>query len=123
MFQQLTENINLAIEQMGPADRLSIVLMADKAEIVAESRHWLRYDLPPRLVGKVWKGRYRGQEQRWFALRFLGEDSDIDLATAHPEFDAWRWVELDDVPALVIPFKRDTYRAVVEEFKSLLGRA
>ncbi|MGE5766600.1 MAG: RNA pyrophosphohydrolase [Bacteroidota bacterium] len=94
----------------------------DKAEIVAQSRHWLRYDLPPQLVGKVWKGRYRGQEQRWFALRFLGQDSDIDLATAHPEFDAWRWVELDDVPALVIPFKRDTYRAVVEEFKTLLGR-
>jgi len=95
----------------------------DKAEIVAESRHWLRYDLPPQLVGKVWKGRYRGQEQRWFALRFLGQDSDIDLATAHPEFDAWRWVELEDVPALVIPFKRDTYRAVVEEFRMLLGRS
>ena len=94
----------------------------DKAEIVAESRHWLRYDLPPQLVGKVWTGRYRGQEQRWFALRFLGKDADIDLATAHPEFDAWRWVDLDDVPALVIPFKRDTYRAVVEEFKALLGR-
>jgi putative (di)nucleoside polyphosphate hydrolase len=94
----------------------------DKAEIVAESRHWLHYDLPPHLVGKVWKGRYRGQKQRWFALRFLGEDSDIDLATAHPEFDAWQWVELDDVPDLVIPFKRDTYRAVVSEFRELLGR-
>ena len=94
----------------------------DKAEIVAESRHWLHYDLPPHLVGKVWKGRYRGQKQRWFALRFLGKDSDIDVATAHPEFDAWQWVELDDVPGLVIPFKRDTYRAVVSEFRELLGR-
>lgn len=94
----------------------------DKAEILAESRHWLHYDLPPQLVGKVWQGRYRGQKQRWFALRFLAQDSDIDLATAHPEFDAWQWVELDDVPALVIPFKRDTYRAVVAEFKVLLGR-
>ena len=94
----------------------------DKAEIVAESRHWLHYDLPPYLVGKVWKGRYRGQKQRWFALRFLGEDSDIDVATAHPEFDAWQWVELDDLPGLVIPFKRDTYRAVVSEFRELLGR-
>jgi len=92
----------------------------DKAEIIAESRQWLHYDLPDHLIGKVWKGKYRGQKQRWFALRFLGQDSDIDLATAHPEFDAWRWVELDDVPALVIPFKRDTYRAVVEEFKALL---
>jgi putative (di)nucleoside polyphosphate hydrolase len=95
----------------------------DKAEIVAESRSWLHYDLPGHLVGKVWKGRYRGQKQRWFALRFLGQDSDIDIATEHPEFDAWRWVELDDVPGLVIPFKRDTYRAVVSEFRELLGRS
>lgn len=94
----------------------------DKAEIVAKSRQWLHYDLPGHLVGKVWKGKYRGQKQRWFALRFLGQDSDIDLATEHPEFDAWRWVELEDVPALVIPFKRDTYRAVVSEFRELLGR-
>lgn len=94
----------------------------DKAEVLAESSHWLHYDLPSDLVGKIWRGRYRGQKQRWFALRFLGEDSDIDLATAHPEFDAWRWVELEEVPGLVIPFKRDTYRAVVSEFRQLLGR-
>ncbi|WP_193367099.1 RNA pyrophosphohydrolase [Pelagibius marinus] len=94
----------------------------DKAEIIAESRQWLHYDLPDHLVGKVWKGKYRGQKQRWFALRFLGQDSDIDLATEHPEFDAWRWVELEDAPGLVIPFKRDTYRAVVSEFRDLLGR-
>lgn len=95
----------------------------DKAEIIAESRQWLHYDLPPHLLGKVWKGRYRGQKQRWFALRFLGRDSDIDLDTPHPEFDAWQWVELDDLPGLVIPFKRDTYRAVVSEFRELLGKA
>lgn len=94
----------------------------DKAEIIAESRQWLHYDLPPHLLGKVWKGRYRGQKQRWFALRFLGCDSDIDLDTRHPEFDAWQWVELDDLPGLVIPFKRDTYRAVVSEFRELLGK-
>ncbi len=93
-----------------------------KAEIIAESRQWLHYDLPDHLVGKVWKGKYRGQKQRWFALRFLGQDADIDLATEHPEFDAWQWVELEDVPGLVIPFKRDTYRAVVSEFRELLGR-
>ncbi len=94
----------------------------DKAEIIAESREWLHYDLPSHLLGKVWKGRYRGQKQRWFALRFLGCDSDIDLDTRHPEFDAWQWVELDDLPGLVIPFKRDTYRAVVSEFRELLGK-
>src|SRR3546814_11044557 len=60
----------------------------DKAEILAKSRHWLRYDLPSPLVGKVWQGRYRGQEQCWFELRFLGEDGDIDVATAPPAFDA-----------------------------------
>jgi len=91
-----------------------------KAEVIAESRQWLHYDLPDHLVGKVWKGKYRGQKQRWFALRFLGQDTDIDLDTEHPEFDAWQWVELDDVPGLVIPFKRDTYRAVVSEFRELL---
>ena len=64
----------------------------NKAEILAESRHWLSYDLPPELVSKVWKGRYRGQKQKWFALRFLGEDSDIDLATPEPEFLSWRWL-------------------------------
>ncbi len=95
----------------------------DKAEIIAESRQWLHYDLPDHLVGKVWKGKYRGQKQRWFALRFLGQDKDIDLATKHPEFDAWQWVELEDVSGLVIPFKRDTYRAVVSEFRELLGRS
>jgi len=94
----------------------------DKAEIIAESRNWLHYDLPDHLVGKVWKGRYRGQKQRWFALRFLGRDGDIDIATEHPEFDAWRWVDLEDVPGMVVPFKRDTYRAVVSEFRELLGR-
>jgi putative (di)nucleoside polyphosphate hydrolase len=97
-------------------------LGTDKAEIVAESRQWLHYDLPDHLVGKVWKGRYRGQKQRWFALRFLGQDRDIDLATEHPEFDAWQWVDLDEVPRLVIPFKRETYQAVVAEFRELLGR-
>jgi putative (di)nucleoside polyphosphate hydrolase len=94
----------------------------DKAEIVAESAQWLHYDLPDHLAGKIWKGKYRGQKQRWFALRFLGRDTDINVATKHPEFDAWRWVELDDLPGLVIPFKRDTYRAVVSEFRGLLGR-
>ena len=86
-----------------------------KAELVAETADWLRYDLPPELVGKVWKGRYRGQEQKWFAARFLGHDRDITLATAHPEFDAWRWTPLADLVALAVPFKRDVYRAVVAE--------
>ena len=92
----------------------------NKAEILAESRHWLSYDLPPELVSKVWKGRYRGQKQKWFALRFLGEDSDIDLATPEPEFLSWRWLPAARLPEMIVPFKRALYRDVLAEFADLL---
>lgn len=92
----------------------------NKAEILAESRGWLSYDLPPELVSKVWKGRYRGQKQKWFALRFLGEDGDIDLATPDPEFLSWRWLPADRLPDLIVPFKRALYRDVLAEFADLL---
>ncbi len=88
----------------------------DKAEIVAESQTWHRYDLPPHLLGRAWGGRYRGQEQRWFLMRFTGRDSDIDIATAHPEFDAWQWVAPGTLCHLIVPFKRDVYEQVVAEF-------
>lgn len=94
-----------------------------KAEIVAESRDWIYYDLPEDIADKVWKGQYRGQRQKWFLLRFLGQDSDIRLDTQHQEFDAWRWVPLDQVPALIVPFKQVLYRKVVQEFAPLLARA
>jgi putative (di)nucleoside polyphosphate hydrolase len=87
-----------------------------KAEIVAETGGWLRYDIPSALAGKLWKGRWKGQRQKWFLLRFTGADRDIDLATRHPEFDAWRWVEPLLLPDLIIPFKRQTYRDVLAEF-------
>ena len=92
-----------------------------KADIIGETEIWLRYDLPPEVQGKVWGGRYRGQEQKWFAMRFTGTDSDIDLATAHPEFDAWKWVEAGELPRLIVPFKRTLYTAVLREFAGLLG--
>ncbi|SOD94674.1 RNA pyrophosphohydrolase [Caenispirillum bisanense] len=87
-----------------------------KAEIVAESSQWLRYDLPEDLIGKVWKGKYRGQEQKWFLLRFTGEDADIDIATRHPEFDAWKWAPVDELPSMIVAFKRPIYEALVAEF-------
>lgn len=92
-----------------------------KAKIIAESRDWLTYDLPPELVGKiVWGGRYRGQKQKWFAMRFTGRDSDIDLtAHKHPEFSEWRWAPADTLVDLIVPFKRDLYRQVVAEFGHL----
>ena len=95
----------------------------DKAEILAESRAWLRYDLPAELVPRIWGGRYRGQEQKWFALRFLGDDADIDIATETPEFSAWRWVEMADLPDIIVPFKRRIYQEVIAEFGHLAEAA
>ena len=90
-------------------------------EIVARAQDELTYDLPADLVGKLWKGRYRGQRQTWFLCRFLGEDGDIDLATAEPEFRAWKWVDPRELPALIVPFKRQLYQDVLAAFASHLG--
>jgi putative (di)nucleoside polyphosphate hydrolase len=91
------------------------------AEVIAESAQWLRYDLPPELVGRVWGGRYRGQAQKWFAMRFLGRDEEIDLETEHPEFDAWQWIRAADLPRLIVPFKRQLYLDILAEFGGLCG--
>ena len=93
-----------------------------KAEILGETVEKLRYDLPDHLLGKVWKGRWRGQEQVWVAARFTGSDADIDLATEHPEFDAWKWVDAADLTALIVPFKKPVYESVLAEFKPLIDR-
>jgi putative (di)nucleoside polyphosphate hydrolase len=93
----------------------------DKAEIIAESRVLHRYDLPVEIAGGMWGGRFRGQKQVWFAMRFVGEDIDINLATEHPEFDAWKWVAARDLPELIVPFKRAIYVAIVEEFREHLA--
>lgn len=90
-------------------------------EIVAPASKPLRYDLPPKLLGKVWKGKYRGQIQHWYLGRFLGTDAHIDLNAHDPaEFRAFRWVEPLELPELIIPFKRDVYSALVEEFLDLI---
>jgi putative (di)nucleoside polyphosphate hydrolase len=89
----------------------------DRAEIIGEHPEWLYYDLPPELLGVALGGKYRGQRQRWFALRFLGEDSDIRLdADPHPEFDAWRWADLSELPGLAVPFKRAIYEVLAGSF-------
>ena len=91
-----------------------------RARIIAEHPEWLTYDLPPELVGKALGGKFRGQRQRWFALRFEGEDADIRLdLDPHPEFDAWRWAPLADLPGLAVPFKRPIYDVLAREFASL----
>jgi putative (di)nucleoside polyphosphate hydrolase len=94
-----------------------------EAEILAEHSEWLRYDLPPELLGRALGGRYRGQRQRWFALRFLGEDADIRLdLDPHPEFDAWRWARLEELPALAVGFKRPIYEALARAFARFAAR-
>lgn len=90
------------------------------AEIIAETTDWLIYDLPDELRNNVWGGKYRGQKQKWFALRFTGTDADIDLsADDHPEFDTWRWVEIGQLTDLIVPFKRLLYENIVDEFRYL----
>lgn len=89
----------------------------DQAEVIGEHPDWLTYDLPSELIGRAWGGRYRGQTQRWLALRFLGVESDIRLdLDPHPEFDAWRWVPLGELPALAVPFKRAIYETLAASF-------
>ena len=88
----------------------------DQARIVAVSRAWLRYDLPADLQSKVWKGKYRGQEQKWFLMRFTGRDEDIDLAAHTPEFSSWRWLPFRQLPRVIVGFKREIYKQVVACF-------
>ncbi len=90
----------------------------NRAEIVAEAPGWTEYDLPPDLARRH---GIRGQTHKWFALRFTGRDGDIDLATEHREFDAWKWVAMETLPALVVPFKRDAYAIAVAGFRHLVA--
>lgn len=87
----------------------------DLVELVAETRGWLTYDLPDELIGKLWSGRYRGQRQKWYALRFLGSDEDVHIETAHPEFRAWKWAPPHTLESLIVPFKRALYADVIRE--------
>ncbi|MBC7986868.1 MAG: RNA pyrophosphohydrolase [Sphingomonadaceae bacterium] len=90
-------------------------------EIVARAGRMLRYDLPDDLIGKIWKGRWRGQDQIWFLMRFTGEDADIDIATPHQEFRAWKWADPAELPAMIVPFKKRLYEDVLAEFADELG--
>jgi putative (di)nucleoside polyphosphate hydrolase len=94
----------------------------DQAEIIAETSDWLCYDLPASLAATAWGGRYRGQRQKWFLMRFVGKDSDIDLNRHHAEFDAWKWVEPAELPDLIVAFKRPVYVALLDEFRDHLKR-
>ena len=93
---------------------------ADLVEIVAETDGWLPYDLPHDIVPKIWKGRYRGQEQKWFLLRFRGRDDQINIETEHPEFTRWKWQDPARLVEEIVPFKRAVYQQVVAAFAAHL---
>ena len=92
----------------------------DLVEILGETEGWIDYDLPPELVGRLWGGRFRGQRQKWLAMRFLGSDSDIDIAAEDEEFSAWRWLSPDELVGLIVPFKRGVYDEVFRAFAAHL---
>jgi putative (di)nucleoside polyphosphate hydrolase len=96
-------------------------ISADLIERIAQCPERLRYTLPPELVGVIWKEPWVGQEQDWFLCRFLGSDGDVNIATAHPEFREWRWVDPEQLPNLIVPFKRDLYQRLLEVFAEELG--
>ncbi|HEX3674555.1 MAG TPA: RNA pyrophosphohydrolase [Rhizomicrobium sp.] len=91
----------------------------DNAKILREMDEWLAYDLPAHLVGIALHGRYRGQRQKWIAMRFLGTDAEINVATPEPEFAQWKWLAIEALPRLIVPFKRDTYAKVIAAFQDL----
>ena len=96
-------------------------ITADLVESIAKTHGWVTYDLPPELLGKVWGGKYRGQKQKWFLFRFLGQDSDVKIASDHPEFSSWRWISADQMIAEIVPFKRAVYEEVVRSFRAYLS--
>ncbi len=105
-LRELQEEISVTPDLVGP---------------LAETVDWLQYDLPEDLLGTIWGGKYRGQKQRWFLMRYFGRDDQIDLATEHPEFRYWRWMTADQMLAEIVPFKRDIYASVINEFRDWLA--
>lgn len=93
----------------------------DLVDFVGKTHGWVTYDLPPDLLGKVWGGKYRGQRQKWFLFRFKGKDSDIRIASEHPEFSTWRWILADEMVESIVPFKRTVYEEVIRSFRAYLA--
>lgn len=100
------------VEETGIAPEL--------VDVIARSRNEHFYDLPDELLGKIWKGKYRGQRQWWFLMRFKGKNSDINIETDHPEFSRWQWVSPERLPQLIVPFKKRLYESLVTEFGDLI---
>lgn len=108
--------LDAAIRELGEETGIA----PDKVELIAQAPEELRYDLPPELKGKLWGGKWIGQTQSWFLFRFTGEDSDVNIQTAHPEFRAWRWIEPHLLPQVIVAFKQSIYQRLVELFAAHL---
>ena len=91
-----------------------------KIKILKEIENFYEYELPPNLLGKIWKGRFRGQKQKWYIVRFIGKDSEINLNTAHPEFIEWKWVDYKLLPEIIVDFKKDVYKKLKQEIQIFL---
>ena len=89
-------------------------------EIIKELDGWFQYELPKKLLGIIWKGKFRGQKQKWFVVRFHGKESEINLKTKHPEFIEWKWVEMDELPKIIVNFKKDVYEKLLLELKKFI---
>ena len=92
----------------------------NKVDLVAEIEEWIKYDLPTNLIPQLWNGKYRGQKQKWFLMKFLGDDADIDIETQHPEFSSWKWIAPEELPQTIVSFKRDVYVRVLDEFQRFI---
>ena len=88
-------------------------------KLIKELDGWLKYDLPKNLLGKIWKGKYRGQKQKWFIMKFLGKNDEINIKTKNPEFLSWKWIEPSELPSIAVSFKIDIYKKLQEELNSL----
>ena len=90
-------------------------------ELIKELDEWLEYDLPKNLLGKLWKGKYKGQKQKWFIMKFLGNESEINVKTSHPEFFEWKWIELDEITKVVVDFKLNVYKKIKDKVKTIIN--
>ncbi len=106
--------------QVAALRELKEEIGTDKVEIVAESSGWYTYNIPSEIAYELWDGKYIGQRQKWFLMRFVGDDGDINIHTSHPEFKEWRWSEIEDLCSLIVSFKRQLYQDVVTEFAPVI---
>ena len=92
-----------------------------KIKILKEFDQWLEYELPENLIGKIWKGKYRGQKQKWFVVKFLGNDNEVNINTKNPEFIEWKWIDINLLPELIVLFKKHVYEKVLVELKKIVN--